>query len=193
MGMSLDEEWKAEWRPVIDQVGTDFSSGDVAWAADRIEVGAIRRYLEPLEFDCPLHYDEEVARSQGYDGIVLPYTALLTFAKGAFWSPGTALFTDPARDAQPAQSNLKPYYPKGAPSFTGYFATDLSMEYLRPVCVGERLGRRGNKLVGCSPRETKVGRGAFLSYESELVNEALEVVMRLRSTVFLYNPHPRAS
>jgi hypothetical protein len=83
-----DDEWPAEWQPMIDAVGQDFGGGIVYLAADDVEKALVRRYLEPLEFDCPLHYDEEVARQYGYRGIVAPYSGMSTWIADAKWKPG---------------------------------------------------------------------------------------------------------
>jgi hypothetical protein len=58
--------------------------------------------------------------------------------------------------------------------------------------VGERIGRRGRKLLACVPKETSVGRGAFLTWESEMVTGTGEVVARMRSVAFAYVPRPAA-
>jgi hypothetical protein len=59
----------------------------------------------------------------------------------AMWSPGDPpLFTDDARDAQPARSPINNQgFPLG-PRTTGFFATDIELDFLRPVALGERLG-----------------------------------------------------
>jgi acyl dehydratase len=62
------------------------------------------------------------------------------------------------------------------------------VEYFRPVTVGDRLHRRGAKLTDCSPKETRVGRGAFLTWESEICNQRDELVARTRMTSLRYNP-----
>ncbi|MCK9541739.1 MAG: MaoC family dehydratase N-terminal domain-containing protein [Novosphingobium sp.] len=185
-------DWMAAWQPVIDRIGADMSDGEVHYGVDRAEPALIRRYLEPLEFDCPLHYDIDVARAHGFAQVTVPYTAAATFAMPPVWSPGEVLFTSADRDAQPARVSVKPRFPDGAPPVTGYFATDVETEYLRPVLAGERLGRRGNRLVACTPKETSVGRGAFVTFESDTVDEQGEVVARMRATLFLYEPHPAA-
>jgi hypothetical protein len=187
----LEEAWSKAWDPVIALVGQDLSSGEVREGVDRVEAGAIRRYLEPLEFDCPLHLDAEVARAYGYGDIIAPYTSLATFAMSAFWSPGQTAFVSAERDAQPATSNVKPAFPPGTPPVTGYFATDMEIEYVRPVQVGERLSRRGNRLVSCEPKETKVGRGAFIKTESGICDEQGDVIARIYLGLYLYNPHER--
>ncbi|MDB5817306.1 MAG: hypothetical protein JWQ11_946, partial [Rhizobacter sp.] len=63
--MSTNDDWRAAWQPMMERVGHDFSDGEVRWGADAIEPGTIRRYLEPLEFDCPLFYDREIAQAHG--------------------------------------------------------------------------------------------------------------------------------
>jgi len=56
------------------------------------------------------------------------------------------------------------------------------------VTVGDRLHRRGAKLTDCSLKETSVGRGAFLTWESEIRNQRDELVARTRMTSLRYNP-----
>ena len=185
-----EEDWQATWQPMVEAVGRDFAPDEVVWGADPIEASAVRRYLEPLEFDCPLHYDEAAARAHGYDGVVAPNTSLLTFALPALWQPGEAIFASAERDAQPTRSPVTGRRTALEPPTTGYFATDFEMDYLRPVVVGDRIGRRGARLVACAPKETTVGRGAFLTWESEMVNQRGEVVARLRLGTYRYQPYP---
>jgi N-terminal half of MaoC dehydratase len=187
-------DWKQEWQEVIDATGRDFSDGRTRYGPDAVEAGAIRRYLEPLEFDCALHYEGEVARQHGYPDIIAPYTATMQWSMRAMWSPGDPpLFIDDARDAQPARSPINNRgFPLG-PRTTGYFATDIELDFIRPVAVGERLGRRGYRLLSCSPKETSVGRGAFMTWESEIVDADGGVVMRMRAGTYAYQPHRPAS
>jgi acyl dehydratase len=63
------------------------------------------------------------------------------------------------------------------------------MDFVRPVAVGERVGRRGRKLVSCKPKETSMGRGAFITWESELVTGDGDVVAYVRTGTYAYNPH----
>ena len=76
---------------------------------------------------------------------------------------------------------------------TRYFATDFEVEYFRPVTVGDRLHRHGAKLTDCSPKETSVGRGAFLTWESEIRNQRDELVARTRMTSLRYNPRGKVA
>jgi len=184
------ENWQAAWQPMVELVGQDLSDGTVAWGADPIEPGAIRRYLEPLEFDCPLHYDREVARQHGHADITAPYTSISTFSLPAQWRPGEPLFTSAQRDAQPAYSPLRGARAAVAPPTTAYFATEYSADYLRAPRAGDRLGRRGNRLLHCDPKATRVGRGAFTLWEYEVVDQNLQVLARCRLGMYHYNPAP---
>src|SRR3954468_8244996 len=98
------EDWQAGWQRMVDAVGREFDDAPLVFRADRIEASAVRRYLEPLEFDCALHHDAAFAREHGYADIVVPASALPTFAMVPMWAPGQVLFDDEARNAQPAKT-----------------------------------------------------------------------------------------
>lgn len=185
------DDWKAAWQPMIDAVGRDFDDKSPVFVADQIERGAIRRWLEPLEFDCALHYDPEVARAHGYADVVVPTSALPTFVLAPMWQPGEVLFGSAERNAQPARSAVTGVKTGLEPPTTGYFATDIDIEYLRPAVAGDRLLKRGARLLACVPKETKVGCGAFITWGAEIINQRMEVVARMQSTLFRYNPHPQ--
>lgn len=182
------DDWKAEWQPVIDAVGRDFTDGEVIWGADPVEPGAIRRYLEPLELDCALHTDPAAARKAGYGNVIMPFTGVIAWSLPPAWRPGEVLFDSHERNAQPVRSAINNEYIGVGPRTTGFFGTDLEVDFLRPVVAGEHLGRRGRILVSCTPKETSVGRGAFLTWSSEVVTTSLEVVARIRIGSYAYVP-----
>lgn len=186
-----EPDWMRAWDDMIALVGTDLSDGRIRWGADVIEPGTVRRFAEPLELDSPIHHDEATAREHGYEGLVVPYTSLLPYTLPAMWKPGTpTLFTDDDRDAQPARSPINNADPGPAPRTRGYFATDIEIDFLRPVIAGERLGTRGRRLLSCTPKETSVGRGAFSTFESDIVSDRGDVVVRMRTGTYAYDPHP---
>ncbi|MFD0688610.1 FAS1-like dehydratase domain-containing protein [Actinomadura fibrosa] len=185
---AIESDWKADWRPVVDAVGQDFSDGETTWGADPVERGAIRRYLEPLEFDCALHTDREAAVRAGFDDVTMPYTGLMSWTLPPMWRPGETLFDSDDRNAQPVRSAINNQDMPIGPRTTGFFGTDIEVEFLRPVVAGERIGRRGRRLVSCAPKETAVGRGAFMTWESDIVTEPGEVVARIRIGTYAYVP-----
>jgi len=188
--VSDSEAWKAEWRNVVDRVGQTYTDGSVRWGVDLVERGAVRRYLEPLEFDCPLHYSPEVAREHGYPDVIAPYTSVFTFVGGSQWEPGEIAFPSADRNAPPPRLIIDRYeYPASA---TGLFATDFEVEFARPVVVGERLGGRGKTLTNVSLKETRVGRGAFVKFESTVVDTDEVPVATIRTGLFVYVPNQPA-
>jgi acyl dehydratase len=190
---AASQDWQRDWDGMIAAVGQDFSDGQVAYGADPVTSTDIRRFLEPLEFDCPLHYDPEAARAAGFAAVTMPYTGVMSWSIPPMWSPGDPpLFDDDARDSQPARSPINNPRSGPAPKTTGFFATDMEFDFVRPVLAGERIGRRGRTLLGCVPKETSVGRGAFLTWQSEVVTEDGEVVARMRTGSFAYVPRPAA-
>ena len=185
--------WERAWDATVAAIGTDYGGDRVVVAVDDVERGAIRRYCEVLELDCPLHYDDEVARSVGYDGIVAPVSGVSqTWTREAHWRPGMPTrypVLDP--DAEVLREEVRFDGPPEPPTSLT-FVTDLTIEHLRPVYVGDRLSRRGHRLVSVLPKETTIGRGAFLTYESEVRNQHGELVARSRNGGYHYTPFPEA-
>ena len=188
------DDWATAWQPMVDAIGQDFSGGETTVGIDAIERSSIRRYLEPLEFDCPLHYDEATAQSAGYRGIVAPFSGISsTWTDAGQWKPG-----DPTRypNAEPNWNSPPPGLGGGgaaipAPPTQSGIATDIEIEYFAPAVVGDRLTRRGRKLLSVRPRETKVGRGAFIVWETEVVNQQGALVALLRNGGYSYVIDPR--
>ena len=176
---------------MMDAVGTEFGAEVPQAGPDAIELGAVRRFTEPLEFGCPLHHDREVARRRGYRDVVAPVSSIVTFTIPPLWRPGEPpVFTSPERDAQPARTGLGPRLTGLEPETTGYFAAETGADYLAPVTVGDRLARVGNLLVSCVPKETSIGRGAFVTWQYEIRNQRGEAAARMRNTTYSYVPHP---
>jgi acyl dehydratase len=185
----MTDDWQADWAPMVAAVGRDFGDGQIAYGADPVTATDIRRFLEPLEFGCPLHDDPEAARAAGFADVTLPYTAVLSWSIPAAWSPGDPpLFDNDSRDAQPARSPISNPDRGLGPETTGFFATDMELDFVRPITAGERVGRRGWRLVSCTPKETSVGWGAFITWETELVDGDGEVIARMRTGTYAYQP-----
>ncbi len=186
----MNDDWQQEWEPLVQAVGTQFGSAEVVLGADAVEAGTVRRFAEPLELGSALHHDREAARRHGYADVIAPYSAMLSYSIPAMWNPGDPpLFDSDDPDAQPARSPINNEDMPLGPKTTGFFATDMSMQFLRPITIGERVGRRGRRLVACTPKETSMGRGAFITWESEVVTDAGEVVAYIRTGTYAYNPH----
>jgi acyl dehydratase len=186
---SLAAEWTAAWQPVVDLVGTDFGDGVALRGPDAVEAGSVRRFCEPLELDCPLHHDADIARARGYADVVAPVSSLVSYTIQPLWSPGeNTVFVDADAHAQPARTPVGPRSTGREPPSPAYFATEMEAQYLQPVVVGDRLTRVGNRLVSCVPKQTHLGRGAFMTWESEIRNQHDRVVARVRNQHYRYKP-----
>jgi N-terminal half of MaoC dehydratase len=191
--MSNKQDWMRDWQPLIDRIGSALDDGPPRFGPDAVELGAIRRWLEPLEFDCALHRDPAVATAHGWPGVIAPYTAVWTFMMPAVWAPGEpTTFDDPSRDAQPWRSGISDDVVPGAPVTTAVFGTSVSMEFERPLRLGERVGIGPRRLVDCVPKQTSVGRGAFVTFDRHILagdpTGDLEPICRAEAQIYLYNP-----
>jgi hypothetical protein len=183
------EDWKKDWQPMIRAIGKDFHEGVRQWGADPIERGAIRRFLEPLEFDCPLHYDQEAARANGYRDLVAPCSSLFTWLIPPYWEPGRTVFRSPDKNAPAAELPLLVVKTDLAPPTPYYFATNVEIDFFQPMTAGDRLCKVGDVLLSCIPKETRVGRGAFLVWETRVENQDGELVAVIRLETYHYFPH----
>jgi acyl dehydratase len=147
---------------------------------DEVTRSDIRRKLEVYCFDCPLHYDEAVARAHGYRTIVAPAAMTPLWAMPAYWSPGEPSFYAPGLKEKVGgiHMDVPNPYPKG-------FNAASEWEYFEPVYPGDRL--HGSwKLTEVKPRETRLGDGVFLSFESTVFKQTGERVAIHRNTGYRY-------
>ncbi len=185
------QEREYTWEDLEKAVGQDFSGGVIVKGADKVDEGWIRRFCEVLEMDCPLFHDDKVAKAHGYKGIPAPISMInSTLTRPAAWKPGQPSQWPDADvnrvfGPQPEESRVVPL-PK--PKTTRGFATDIEIEYLKPVYAGDQLEVRGRKLVNVTVRETSVGFGAFTISESEIYNQRGEKVAVQRNGGYAYNP-----
>lgn len=146
---------------------------------DEVDKATIRRKLEVLNFDCPLHTDEAVAREHGYRTIVAPATMMATWALPAYWSPG-----------QPpvGSRTLMPLFPLSQVPAPGnaIIGSEVQSEYFEPVYVGDRISCE-NRLVSIAHRCTRLGMGAFLTIESTYTKQTGELVCVERFVSFRYS------
>lgn len=147
---------------------------------DEVTRSDIRRKLEVYCFDCPLHYDDEIARVHGYRGLVAPVVMTPLWGMPAYWSPGEAVFYGPnlRPKAGGIRTDLPNVYPRGVNTATEW-------EYFEPLYPGDRLSGDW-KLVEIKPRTTRLGEGVFLTVETSIYKQSGELVAKNRNTGFRY-------
>jgi acyl dehydratase len=166
------------WEEAESWVGRELAQYQ---GADEVTVGDIRRRLEVLAWNCPLHYDEDVARQHGYRTIVSPATMLMTWSMPPYWSPG---------DRRPELDDgaLLPSYAFTKIPAPGQFmfATESDTEYVEPVYPGDRITAT-SVLRSLTRKRLSVGDGAFFLIETTYTKQTGEVVGIERLTVFRYS------
>ena len=151
--------------------------------ADAVELGSIRRWLEPKEFDCPLHLDEAAARRAGHDGVVAPSTMALTYGLEPYWQAGDAC--QRIGDA-PRQIPIPVIFDVPAPC-TLSFATSVTAEFFAPMRLGDRLTIT-SRLASLTRKTLKVGDGAFFRQQDTYVNQRDETVAVVLLDIFRFSP-----
>lgn len=192
-----DDDWMKEWDEVVAMVGQEIKGGlfgQTIIGIEPVERSSIRRFCEPMEMDCPLHYEDEIAQAHGYKGIVAPVSGITqSFVDPGQWKPGDpSIYTSPEPHAQPKRPGSgegNPFSSLPGPDCTAGFATDVEIEYFLDVYVGDKLRMEGNKLVSAIPKETRVGRGAFMIFENRCYNQNDELVATMKRGLYVYTPH----
>jgi 3-methylfumaryl-CoA hydratase len=191
MTQATSSAYELDWTETREWIGKNLIEEPGA-PAEPVERSTIRRQLEVLELDCPLHYDEDEARKHGYEGIIAPYHMNTVFAAQPFWRPGDESrweTKDPNFVISPRPGGRRIQIP--TPGTAG-FVSDIEMEYAHPLYVGDSVISVENKLVDVNPRKTRVGDGAFLTYENRYENQRGETVVVSKMTLYNYVPTPRS-
>ena len=153
---------------------------------DAVELGSIRRWLEPKEFDCDLHTDAAAAKAAGYRDVVAPSTMVFSYGLPAYWAPG-----DPYAQMgdEPRQIPIPVIFDVPAPC-TLSFASNIDMEFFEPMYVGDTITRT-SRLANIAHKELRVGKGAFMTQEDTYTNQDGENVAVVMLTIFRFVPPER--
>jgi hypothetical protein len=154
---------------------------------DEVSRNDIRRKLEVYCLDCPLHYDDEVARAHGYRGVVAPVVMTPLWAMPAYWNPGDPVAFLPGARENPGgiRTDVPVVYPRGV-------NTGSEWEYFEPLYPGDRLEGTW-KLIEIKPRETKLGEGVFLIVETAIHKRTGELVAKNVNSNYRYKAKERTS
>ena len=150
--------------------------------ADRVNIPDIRRRLEVLGWDAPIHYDDNAARRAGHEGVVSPATMVISWVLPAYWSPGD-------RRPMPGDPLLLPRFAlrKIPAPGSALFATDCVTSYLEPVYVGDQISGEV-RFLGFTRKTLRIGDGAFMTAETQYRNQRSDLVAVEKMTVFRYTP-----
>ena len=172
------------WEDAESHVGQVIGT---ATGVDAVELGTIRRWLEPKEFDCALHTDASVAKAAGYPDVIAPSTMVFSYGLPAYWAPGDG---HAAMGDEPRQIPIPVIFDVPAPC-TLSFASNIDMEFFEPMVVGDTITRT-SRLVDIKHKELRVGKGAFMTQEDTYTNQNDEKVAVVMLTIFRFVPPEKA-
>jgi 3-methylfumaryl-CoA hydratase len=161
------------WEETEEFVGTSFPT---VRGADAVEAGAIRRRLEVLEWDCPLHCDTHGSGSDG--GPIAPATMVGTFAMPAYWVPGDApMYED-------GMAKLPPLFLDQIPApGARMLVTEWALETYRYLRPGDQVNAT-TTVMSAERKRTRLGEGVFLTLRTEYTDQR-DVVVAVRELTVL--------
>jgi 3-methylfumaryl-CoA hydratase len=168
------------WEEAEAQIGEEIGSFA---GPDAVSVGDIRRRLEVLEWDCPLHYDDDAAQKHGYDGIVSPVSMYMCWALPSYWEPGQPRNQDLKHRFMPAIPMVRNIPGEGS----GMLDAECDVEFYEPIYPGDKISAT-SKIASVTRKKTSVGDGAFIVVESTYTKSTGELVAIDRITLFRYHP-----
>lgn len=148
---------------------------------DEVSRNDIRRKLEVYCFDCPLYTDDDIARAHGYRMAVAPSAMIPLWTMPAYWRPGDPPLFSPGKAQRDGGTNMA--VPK---VYSSTVNAASEVEYYDSVYPGDRL-QSVVKLTDVKERETRLGIGAFLTFETRIERLSGELVALRRNTSFQYD------
>lgn len=163
----------------VDAVITDETrawigrSSELMPLPEEVAASDVRRYVEATGDHNPLWLDDEVARSAGYRGRVVPPMLVIDLV----WR---LKHTDAGRmtDRVPLPAN-----------YIDTRNVETEMEWLEPVYIGDRISIR-HRIRDIVARPSRRGLGVYISRETEYVRADGRLVTRMVQTVARF---PRAA
>jgi len=149
---------------------------------DDVTQNDIRHKLEVYCFDCPLHWDAQVAQAHGFKTLVAPVAMTTLWAVPPYWTPGEPPPWAPGVRERNGTRRMDLPEP-----FTRGFNAGHEWEAFEPLYPGDRL-RGTSKLAKVEPKTTRLGDGAFITTETRLSKQTGELVLVTRSTSYRYDP-----
>jgi acyl dehydratase len=163
------------WEQAEALVGETIS---VHEGVDPVSAADIRRKLEVIGFDCPLHTDPDCARRLGHADVISPASMARVWAMPSYWRPGTP------RIASEMMSTPIPATAVPGEGDT-MIATGVRMEYFAALHPGDRVTATA-VLKSVTRKTTSVGPGAFIVVETTYRNQDDEVISVETVTLLRY-------
>jgi uncharacterized OB-fold protein/acyl dehydratase len=163
-------------------------SGPPMESRDEVNQAMIRHWIDAVGDDNPVYVDDEVARANGFPGVVAPPTMLQAWIMRGYRSQpdGSYIALREASGEASAQEEL--FDVLNAAGFTSVVATNCDQEYMRPVVLGDRLSV-SSVIESVSPeKHTGLGDGHFVTTRLEYTDQRGELVAAMRFRILRFRP-----
>ena len=163
-------------------VGTPFGAGGPAVAPDPVNQPMIRHWVTALEDHNPVYTDPAFAAASRFGGIVAPPLMLQT------WTMATPKLTGIAeRGGSPVElEGDNPLSVLDEAGFVGILATNSEFEFERYLRLGEVITATAVIESISEEKQTRLGRGHFVTWVTTYRDERGDVVGRQRFRVLKF-------
>jgi len=175
------EGWgkQGSWEGTESFVGKTIA---ISKGVDAVELGSVRKWLEPKHFFPPIHSDTAAAKAAGYRDVVAPRTMAFTYGLPAYFDAETPL--EKLGDT-PRQIPVPAIFDLPAPCGQS-FATSVDIEFFDDMYLGDRITCT-HKLKEIKYKTLSVGEGAFLTQEDTYTNQNGDLVALAELVIFRFN------
>jgi acyl dehydratase len=182
MSESNDTDARAFRERLDALVGTPLSSGGPAVAPDPVNQPMIRHWVAALEDHNPVYTDPAFAAASRFGGIVAPPLMLQT------WTMATPKITGIAeRGGSPVElEGDSPLSVLDAAGFVGILATNSEFEFERYLRLGDVITATAVLESISEEKQTRMGRGHFVTWVTTYRDQQGGVVGRQRFRVLKF-------
>jgi acyl dehydratase len=165
-------------------IGKPVGKRGPAVAPDPVNQPMIRHWAAAFEDANPVYTDEAVAAGSRFGGIVAPPLMLQT------WTMATPKITGIAeRGGSPVESDgAAPLAVLDEAGFVGTLATNSEFEIVRYLGLGDVVTATTTIEAISEEKDTRLGRGRFVTWVTTYTDQAGEVVGRQRFRILKFKP-----
>ncbi len=164
-------------------IGDEEAFGGSTVAPDPVNQPMIRHWAAAMEDDNPVYTDPEFAAASRFGGIVAPPLMLQT------WTMKTPKITGIAeRGGSPVEFENNPLTIFDEAGFIATLATNSEFEIVRYLRLGEVLTSTMQIEAISEEKQTRIGRGYFITWVTTYRDEKGEVVGRQTFRILKFAP-----
>ncbi len=172
------------------------STGPATGAPDPVNVPMIRHWVEAMGDENPVYLDDDVARANGFPGVIAPPTMLQAWIMAGLKATlardedrAKAEAADPA-DRSPNDTLMAMLDDAG---FTSVVATNCDQHYVRPLVPGDELEVTSVIDSVSGEKATGLGVGHFVTTRLEFTDQTGAPVATMKFRILKFRPKEKAA